>query len=227
MKVTELIGQLRRFTFILSITKVIQRNLHHAIEIILYLFFLSFLDHAYFDVAIIEMDLTVEFSNSIYPICIPETASGIDNRVNVGASLAGWGATENFNGEPSTVLKETKMNVFAQSHCNSSWDITSIALPEAANVEKEIPELFQSNLLCAGSTNTIGNGKACSGDSGSPLMVFDTRSTPPKWVHIGLVHGGVVCSNFYKNLNFPEIFSRTEDSEVLNFIKNVMDGILR
>ena len=53
-------------------------------------------------------------------------------------------------------------------------------------------------------------------------MVFDTSTTPPTWVHIGIVHGGVVCSNFYKNLDFPEIFARTEDSEVLDFIRGIM-----
>ena len=55
-------------------------------------------------------------------------------------------------------------------------------------------------------------------------MVFDTTVTPPTWVHIGLVHGGVVCSEFYKALDFPEIFSRTEDDEVLDFIRSIMDG---
>ena len=55
-------------------------------------------------------------------------------------------------------------------------------------------------------------------------MVFDTSTTPPTWVHIGIVHGGVVCSDFYKNLDFPEIFSRTEDAEVLDFIKRIMHG---
>ena len=55
-------------------------------------------------------------------------------------------------------------------------------------------------------------------------MVFDTTKTPATWVHIGLVHGGVVCSNFYKNLDFPEIFTRTEDSEVLDFIRNIIDA---
>ena len=55
-------------------------------------------------------------------------------------------------------------------------------------------------------------------------MVFDTSASPPAWVHIGIVHGGVVCSNFYKNLKFPEIFSRTEDSEVLQFIRDIMNG---
>ena len=97
------------------------------------------------------MDLTVEISNYVYPICIPEEASEIDNRYNNGASLAGWGATEKFNGQPSNVLKEARLNVFAQSHCNNTWDT---ALPDAASyVQKEIPQLFQSNLFCAGSVS--------------------------------------------------------------------------
>ena len=102
------------------------------------------------------MDEAVELSNFVYPICVPETAKGIDNRVNTGASLAGWGATEKSNGEPSTVLKDARMNVFAQSHCNNKWDITSTAFPPgASSVLEEIPELFLSNLLCAGTVSSI------------------------------------------------------------------------
>ena len=98
------------------------------------------------------MDLTVELNNFVYPICVPETAGDVDNRKNTGGSLAGWGATEESNGEASNILKETKMNVFAQSHCNNSWDISSAALGVGASyVQKELPELFQSSLLCAGS----------------------------------------------------------------------------
>ena len=98
------------------------------------------------------MDPIVEFDNFVYPICIPETARDIDNRVNTGASLAGWGATEDYNGKPSTVLKETRMNVFAQSHCDNKWDITSTGFPGGAfYVQQEIPDLFLSNVLCAGS----------------------------------------------------------------------------
>ena len=42
--------------------------------------FLLFLERAYYDVAIIEMDKAVKLSNFVYPICIPETAKEIDNR---------------------------------------------------------------------------------------------------------------------------------------------------
>ena len=100
------------------------------------------------------MDSTVEISNYVYPICIPEEASEIDNRYNNGASLAGWGATEDSNGQPSTVLKEARLNVYAQSHCNNSYDITSAAI-DTSYFERKIPELFQSNLLCAGSVSSI------------------------------------------------------------------------
>ena len=117
---------------------------------------LSFLDHAYYDVAIVEMDLTVKLNNFIYPICIPEKSERIDNRINTGGSLAGWGATEKSNGEASTVLKETRFNVFAQSHCNNSWDIRSPVLRAvASDVQQEIPGMFQSSLLCAGSVSLL------------------------------------------------------------------------
>ena len=118
--------------------------------------FLLFLERAYYDVAIIEMDEAVELSNFVYPICIPETPKEIDNRVNTGATLAGWGATVKSNGAASTVLKDTRMNVFSQSHCDDKWDITSTAFPPgASSVLEEIPELFQSNLLCAGTVSSI------------------------------------------------------------------------
>ena len=55
-------------------------------------------------------------------------------------------------------------------------------------------------------------------------MLKDTRKNPPIWIHIGIVHGGIVCSKYLKALNFPEIFSRTEDSEVLDFINGIMDA---
>ena len=117
---------------------------------------MSFIDRAYYDVAIIEMDEAVKLSNFVYPICIPEISRNVDYRVNTGASMAGWGATEKSNGQPVITLKETKMTVFSQSYCDNKWDITSTAFPPgASSVLEEIPELFQSNLLCAGTVSSI------------------------------------------------------------------------
>ena len=55
------------------------------------------------------------------------------------------------------------------------------------------------------------------------MMFYDTQKSPPAYVVIGIVHGGSICSGFFKNLIFPEIFVRTEDSEVLEFITNIME----
>ena len=55
-------------------------------------------------------------------------------------------------------------------------------------------------------------------------MFYDTQRSPPTYVVIGVVHGGSICSGFFKNLIFPEIFVRTEDSEVLKFIRNIMES---
>ena len=55
------------------------------------------------------------------------------------------------------------------------------------------------------------------------MMFYDTQRSPPTYVVIGVVHGGSICSGFYKSLIFPEIFVRTEDSEVLEFIRNIKE----
>ena len=53
-------------------------------------------------------------------------------------------------------------------------------------------------------------------------MFYDTETSPPTYVVIGIVHGGSICGGFYKSLIFPEIFVRTEDSEVLKFIRDII-----
>ena len=117
---------------------------------------MSFIDRAYYDVAIIEMDEAVELNNFVYPICIPEISRNVDYRQGAGASMAGWGATEKSNGQPVITLKETKMTVYSQLYCDNKWDIKSTAFPPGASkVLEEIPELFQSNLLCAGTVSLI------------------------------------------------------------------------
>ena len=55
------------------------------------------------------------------------------------------------------------------------------------------------------------------------MMFYDTQTSPPAYVVIGIVHGGSICGGFYKSLIFPEIFVRTEDSEVLEFIRNIIE----
>ena len=97
------------------------------------------------------MDLEVEINNFVYPICIPETPKDVDFRIGDGVTIAGWGATGTSNRKPSSVLRETRLNIFSQLHCKNSYTITSAALQFALNyVEENLPRMFQSDLFCAG-----------------------------------------------------------------------------
>ena len=55
------------------------------------------------------------------------------------------------------------------------------------------------------------NGLTCGGDSGSPLVVFNSREM--RYTQVGIVSGGS-CQSFTK----PAIFARIEDNKTLDFI---------
>ena len=55
------------------------------------------------------------------------------------------------------------------------------------------------------------NGLTCGGDSGSPLVIFNSREM--HYVQVGIVSGGS-CQSFTD----PAIFARIEDRQTLEFI---------
>ena len=71
-------------------------------------------------------------------------------------------------------------------------------------------------------TNLLGyeaglSGLTCGGDSGSPLVVYDSQNE--QYTQIGIVSGGQ-CSS----LKMPAVFVRIEEQEILEFIyKTVFD----
>ena len=71
-------------------------------------------------------------------------------RANDGVILAGWGAMTNL-GKTSAKLQHTKLNVENQKHCNNSYSSISSANPFNIQIERLLPDLFTSNIMCAGS----------------------------------------------------------------------------
>ena len=58
-------------------------------------------------------------------------------------------------------------------------------------------------------------GLTCGGDSGSPLVVFDSEEK--YYLQVGIVSGGI-CQSF----THPPIFTRIEDHQTLEFINKQM-----
>jgi len=68
--------------------------------------------------------------------------------------------------------------------------------------------------MCAG--NKGSKEGSCKGDSGGPLMIFNTAET--LFTQVGVVAGGInsdQCGNF----DLPTVYTRLDHPEILGFIE--------
>uniref|UniRef100_A0A8B9NMA7 Peptidase S1 domain-containing protein n=1 Tax=Accipiter nisus TaxID=211598 RepID=A0A8B9NMA7_9AVES len=94
-----------------------------------------------YDIALLEMETSVFFSELVQPICLPSTS-----RIFVYGTVCyvtGWG-------QMTIDLQISRVRIINQSVCNKLYD-----------------DLITSRMLCAGNLN--GGVDACQGDSGGPL----------------------------------------------------------
>jgi len=132
------------------------------------------------DFAIIRLSQDVTFSNTVMPVCMPDTSKNYDN---VPATVTGWGTLSSGGSQPS-VLYEVDVNTQRNAECTnsataySSSDITS-------------------NMICASNP-----GKdSCQGDSGGPLVTLENNRY---YSLIGVVSWGYGCAQS----NAPGVYSR-------------------
>ena len=84
-------------------------------------------------------------------------------------------------------------------------------------IERSLPNLFQETLICAG--DKFSRKGLCHGDSGGPIINFDSSSKAEHFVQSGVVHGGILeCSN---NV-YPAIFVRLDHPDILDFVQNAI-----
>ena len=100
----------------------------------------------------------------------------------------------------SDTLSQTQIQIFSQSHCNTTRRAHSL-----------IPDLFQSSIMCAGYQS--GEDSSCPGDSGGPLTIF--KSNENRHVQVGVLSGGKCQSNL------PGVYGRIEDYDVFEFINKI------
>ena len=117
----------------------------------------------YYDIAIIETNEVIQFSNTVMPICLPAKPSKDENlRKNLTVDIVGWSFEEekiketieedepeyefhdyefeiNDNSFQSD-LQHVRLKVFGKEKCNQNID----------NVGNKIPEMMKSTLTCAG-----------------------------------------------------------------------------
>merc|ERR1712110_61215 len=135
------------------------------------------------DIALIRLDRKVQFSKSVYPICLPPKGTDFtDTR----AFVVGWG-TIYFGGPTSSVLQEVNVRVWDNKQCAKNY----------GRLNRKVSD----NMLCAGD-----RGKdACQGDSGGPLNCLDFQTG--KWELCGVVSWGARCAE----PDFPGVYNQVTD----------------
>ena len=70
---------------------------------------------SYYDVAIIEMDKPVTFTNYVRPICLPVNhVDDVDNRADDFVTLTGWGKEKSDSRHNNGVLKQVPVKIYSQ-----------------------------------------------------------------------------------------------------------------
>uniref|UniRef100_A0A8C9P803 Peptidase S1 domain-containing protein n=1 Tax=Spermophilus dauricus TaxID=99837 RepID=A0A8C9P803_SPEDA len=129
------------------------------------------------DIAIALLDVPVNYSSYIQPICLPERPFTVNAETL--CWVTGWGRME-MNGEPFTrmqsLLREAEQKILSQKICNEKYQRyfrTSVTM-------------VRQGMICG---YYDVQRSPCWGDSGGPLAC-EVNNT---WIQIGIVSWGCMC----------------------------------
>jgi len=145
------------------------------------------------DIALIELEDTVEFGDNIQPICLPEIDEDFSGQMGF---VSGWGYTSYRLGTLPNVLQIAKVPILTNDECEKMY--------RKAGYVRGVTE----TMVCAGYPE--GGIDSCEGDSGGPLMI---RRPDNSWVLVGIVSNGIRCAE----PNLPGIYTRV--SKFINWIQ--------
>ncbi|GFQ78097.1 serine protease filzig [Trichonephila clavata] len=135
------------------------------------------------DLALLEMESSVEFLPYVVPICLPHRNEDFTGNM---AFVTGWGKLTH-GGDVPNILQEVQVPIVSNGDCQRMF--------YHAGHDKTI----RSNFVCAGYSN--GGQDSCEGDSGGPLMV---QREDKRWVLVGTVSHGIGCAD----PNLPGVYMR-------------------
>nr|XP_056720746.1 serine protease 27-like [Euleptes europaea] len=142
------------------------------------------------DIALLQLEQPVNFSQRIIPICVPD--AGVDFPPGHKCWVTGWGDHEKGRASPriSDMLQKLEVPIISTDECNALYHLDS----EEPKLTREI----KSDMLCAGYAD--GGRDACQGDSGGPLACQMGNI----WLLAGVVSWGEGCAEE----NRPGVYAR-------------------
>ncbi|XP_034362077.1 serine protease 27 isoform X2 [Arvicanthis niloticus] len=141
------------------------------------------------DVALVELQVPVTFTNYILPVCLPDSSVVFESGMN--CWVTGWGSPSEQDRLPNPrVLQKLAVPIIDTAKCNLLY---------SKDVESEFQlKTIKDDMLCAGYAE--GKRDACKGDSGGPLVCLVDQS----WVQAGVISWGEGCAR----RNRPGVYIR-------------------
>ena len=162
------------------------------------------------DIAVIELEEEVNFTNSVRPACLPDSEKPFDPPSHM--VLKGWGNTVAGLGAPSssTVLQMLRglREISLEDTKDDSGCKTKLGLP-----------LLESQMCIESSENSI-NSNACKGDSGGPVSLLHRESEHDIgfWQLVGVISfGSPPCGS-----NSPLVVTRVGEPATLAWVKEII-----
>ncbi|XP_053979899.1 venom serine protease Bi-VSP-like isoform X1 [Hylaeus volcanicus] len=138
------------------------------------------------DIAVLRLVQDVQFTNLIYPVCLPVNEPLRSNSFyRYYPFIAGWGAI-GTKGPASEELLEAQVPVVGNDACRQAYSRFASAV-------------IDDRVLCAGYAQ--GGKDACQGDSGGPLML---PQQVVNFYQIGVVSYGFKCAE----PGYPGVYTR-------------------
>lgn len=165
------------------------------------------------DIAVVELEEEVGFTNNIRPACLPHQHSGKPfDYPSSPMVLTGWGNEVGGLGAPSSSAVLQMLTGLRESPLEDTEDQngckTNLGLP-----------LLESQ-MCIESSDSLTNSNACRGDSGGPVLLLHRESEhdPGYWQLVGVISFG----NGRCGSNSPLVVTRVGEPDTLAWIKKTI-----
>uniref|UniRef100_A0A2K5EAE3 Serine protease 27 n=1 Tax=Aotus nancymaae TaxID=37293 RepID=A0A2K5EAE3_AOTNA len=141
------------------------------------------------DVALVELEAPVTFTNYILPVCLPDPSVIFETGMK--CWVTGWGSPSEQDLLPNPrILQKLAVPIIDTPKCNLLYS-------KDAEFGYQ-PKTIKNDMLCAGFEE--GKKDACKGDSGGPLVCLVGQS----WLQAGVISWGEGCAR----QNRPGVYIR-------------------